>query len=99
MSRSQKLTDQAIDALAPKKKPYEVRDVDLIGFLVRVEPSGTKNFYCNYERGRRVRLCRYGEIPTAQAREADPRVKQAGTLAKLEQKIAGLTTNKKADSC
>lgn len=98
MSRSQKLTDKIIDALAAKPKPYEVRDAELVGFLVRVEPSGTKNLYCNYDRGCRVRLCRFGEMPTAQARQAARRVKQASTLAKLEQKIAGLMANQKAVS-
>jgi integrase len=51
-----KLTKRAIEALSVRQRPYDVRDEDLRGFLVRVEPSGRKSFFLDYRlRGKRNR--------------------------------------------
>jgi integrase len=58
-----KLTKRAVDALSVRERPYDVRDEDLRGFLVRVEPSGRKSFFLDYRlRGKRNRY-RVGVYP------------------------------------
>jgi len=48
------LTQQIITRLKPDAKPYEVRCEKLKGLLVRVQPSGTISFVCQYARGKRI---------------------------------------------
>ena len=50
------LTQQIIARLKPAAKPYEVRCEKLRGLLVRVQPSGTMSFVCQYARGKRITL-------------------------------------------
>jgi len=50
------LTQQIIARLKPDEKPYEVRDDKLKGFLVRVQPSGSMSYVCQYGRGKRITL-------------------------------------------
>ena len=67
-----KLTKRAIDALKPKAESYFVWDSILVGFGVRVMPSGTKTFQVQYRKGRRTRrasLGRYGVVTVDQARD------------------------------
>ena len=50
-----RLTDSRIEALKPRKSPYDVRDSELKGFGVRVLPSGSKRFFIHSQHdGRRV---------------------------------------------
>ncbi|MBX5462023.1 MAG: tyrosine-type recombinase/integrase [Steroidobacteraceae bacterium] len=66
-----KLTKRAVDALTPRDRPYDVRDSEQRGFLVRVEPGGTKTFYFDYRlRGKRNRykLGVYGNLSPDGAR-------------------------------
>ena len=44
-------TKQTVDALQPAEKPYIAWDDRLVGFGVRVLPSGTKSFILNYRPG------------------------------------------------
>lgn len=67
----EKLTKRAVDALKAKDEPYEVRDTEQRGFLVRVEPGGTKTFFFDYRlRGKRNRykLGVFGNVSTDGAR-------------------------------
>jgi len=53
------LTQGTIESANPKEKPYELRDTGkrgVLGLLLRVQPSGSKTFYFEYGRGRRMRL-------------------------------------------
>ena len=50
------ITQALIDKAQPKSKPYEIRDNRLVGFLVRVQPTGKMTFYCEYRRGGRVKI-------------------------------------------
>jgi integrase len=63
------LTSAAVGDLAPAAKPYEVRDDRLRGFMVRVEPSGSKSYYVEFARGRRIRLGRADVIAPSIARD------------------------------
>jgi integrase len=55
--------------LKPGKKQYDVRDTKLIGFLIRVNPSGKMMYVCEYQRGRRINLSKVGVLTPAQARD------------------------------
>jgi integrase len=43
-----KLTKEYVGALEPRQEPYDARDNEIKGFLVRVHPSGAKGFYFDY---------------------------------------------------
>jgi integrase len=58
-----------ISKLQPREKQYDVRDTKLIGFLIRVNPSGRMTYVCEYQRGRRINLGRVGVLTPAQARD------------------------------
>lgn len=67
-----KLTKRTIDALQPKAESYFVWDGHVVGFGIRVMPSGTKTFQVQYRKGRRTRrssLGRFGVVTVDQARD------------------------------
>jgi integrase len=64
-----KINNTLIKKLIPAEKEYEVRDSDLKGFMVRVFPSGTMRYICQYKRGRKINIGTVGIITPAQARE------------------------------
>ena len=65
------ITDRLIGLLKPGDKPYEVRDVKTMGFLVRVQPSGAMSYICQYRRSKRKTIDRVGGGTTlVQARTA-----------------------------
>ncbi len=50
-----RLTESRVEALEPRKSPYDVRDAELKGFGIRVLPSGAKRFFIHSQHaGRRV---------------------------------------------
>jgi integrase len=56
MTMRKKLTKRSVEALKPAKVFYEVIDDETPGFMVRVAPSGRKDFYVYYRiRGQRRR--------------------------------------------
>ena len=55
--------------LAPRAKPFEIRDTKLSGFLVRVQPSGVMSYVCEYGRGKRVTIGRTELLTPMQARD------------------------------
>ena len=64
-----KIGNSLIKKLVPGEKVYDVRDLNLKGFLIRVHPSGNMSYICQYTRGRRINLGKVGVISAAQARE------------------------------
>ncbi len=52
-----KLSSRTILSLQPNDKPFEVVDLELKGFLLRVQPSGAMTYYFSYrnEQGKRKR--------------------------------------------
>ena len=64
-----KINNSLLKTLLPSEKVYDVRDINLKGFLIRVHPSGSMSYICQYKRGRRVNLGKVGVITAAQARE------------------------------
>lgn len=55
--------------LRPSDKPYEVRDTQLKGLILRVQPSGVMSYYVQYGRGRRISIGHADAISPAQARD------------------------------
>lgn len=52
-----KLTTRNVKRLKPQAAPYEVWDTELKGFLLRIEPGGTRSWFYTYRvKGRRLRL-------------------------------------------
>ena len=63
-----KITQTTIESAKPKSKAYEIRDTNISGFLVRIQPSGRKTYYCEYKRGSRVKIGLYQTLSTHEAR-------------------------------
>ena len=62
------LTTSSVEKAKPKAKPYEIRDKNLIGFILRIQPTGKKTFYCEYRRGSRVKIGPYPSVTVLFAR-------------------------------
>jgi len=50
------LTQAVVDKATAKAKAYEIRDTKLTGFLLRIQPTGKKTYYCEYRRGARLKI-------------------------------------------
>ncbi|HEY5239261.1 MAG TPA: site-specific integrase [Rhizomicrobium sp.] len=68
-----KLTLTAVKSAQAEKRVYELRDIEVPGFLVKVTPTGRKIFMVAYVASNGVRrkpaLGRFGELTVEQARE------------------------------
>jgi hypothetical protein len=67
-----KLTKRTVDAHKPEDRDYFVWDTEVIGFGVRVLPSGAKTYQTQYRKGgrtRRVSIGRHGSITVDEARQ------------------------------
>lgn len=62
------LSVRTVERLAPADDAYEVRDRKTRGFLIRVQPTGVKTWYCEYRRGQRIRIGRVDLITPTEAR-------------------------------
>jgi integrase len=59
-----KLTKSAVGALQPASKPFDCRDTELKGFILRVQPTGQRSWFYQYRtaEGRQSRL-KLGNYP------------------------------------
>ena len=68
-----KILNQTVKALKPGDKPYEVRDTEIRGFLLRVQPSGSMTYYMEYRpaagKKQRFRIGGYPGLAPASARQ------------------------------
>ncbi len=64
-----KINTALLTKLQPKEKRYEVRDTELMGFMVRVQPSGKMTYRCEYERKKSIHVATVGTVTLKQARE------------------------------
>ena len=62
------LTNTSVAAIKPAATPVEYLDTKLKGFLLRVQPSGSKSFYCQWGRGQRKVLGDADALTAEQAR-------------------------------
>lgn len=58
----------------PHARPYELRHPRMRGLLLRVQPSGVKTWYCEFDRGKRVRLGRLEFMSFSAAKVAAEKV-------------------------
>ena len=68
-----KITKRVVAALKPKNQAYFIWDSLVVGFGVRVMPTGTKTFQVQYRKGARTRrssLGRFGVVTVDQARSS-----------------------------
>ncbi|KAF1055053.1 MAG: Prophage integrase IntS [Delftia tsuruhatensis] len=65
-----KLTIRAVELAQPAEKPYEIRDTDIKGLLLRVQPSGVKSYIVTWGRGKRRTLGKHPVMTLAGARTA-----------------------------
>ena len=49
-----KLSVHNIESAKPFDAPYEIRDTDIQGLILRVQPSGVKSFVVQWGRGKRT---------------------------------------------
>ncbi len=80
----------------PKDRPYEIRDSRLPGFLLRVQPSGTLIYVCEYGRGKRITIGPTSKLTPTQARDkareilaavelgSDPQAERKAALTQAE---------------
>jgi len=66
--------NRLLKQLKPQSRPYEVRDQQIKGFLVRVQPSGRMTYIVQYQRGKRITLGQVGVLKPAEAREEAKKV-------------------------
>jgi len=55
------------NAVMPQSKPFEIRDTRLPGFILRVQPSGTRSYIAQTGRGRRLTIGKVGEFTPEEA--------------------------------
>ncbi|MCP3681027.1 MAG: DUF4102 domain-containing protein [Gammaproteobacteria bacterium] len=69
------LTNSLVQKLTPRpSSSYDVRDSDLKGFMVRVFPSGTKTYRCEYKQGKHYTIGRANILTATQARQEAMRI-------------------------
>lgn len=80
-----RLNSTTIKSLQPREKPYEVVDIELKGFLLRIQPTGRKTFYFSYRaqsgNRKRIKLGVLGPSMTVQ-QARDQATIHAGEVAK-----------------
>lgn len=67
-----KITKTLFQGLRVSPKPYEVRDIAIKGFLLRVEPGGVRTYFYTYRfqgKRNRYKIGRHPEITPVQARD------------------------------
>jgi len=62
------ITQKLVQSTKPKESPFEIRDSSLKGFILRVQPSGSMSFICEYTRGKRVTIGKANIITLTQAK-------------------------------
>ena len=65
----QRISKRLIEILKPRKYPYEIRDTSLPGFILRVQPSGSMSYICQYGRGTRITISKTSILTPVQARD------------------------------
>jgi integrase len=72
--RRSKINRELIGQLKPEPAPYEVRDTELKGFLVRIYPSGLMSYFQELARAKRVKVGRAEEMKPHIARARAERI-------------------------
>ena len=62
------ISKSLLKKLTPRKRPYEVRDTQLKGFILRVQPSGSMSYIAQWQRGKRYTIGKADRLTPAAAR-------------------------------
>ncbi|MDX1975004.1 MAG: tyrosine-type recombinase/integrase [Rickettsiales bacterium] len=69
-----RITNSTAEKAPQQATPYEIRDADIKGFLLRVQPSGVKTYYYSFRapdgKKQRIWIGKHGSITATQARDA-----------------------------
>lgn len=76
------------DAAKPRATAFDLRDSRLTGFILRVQPSGTRAYFAQVARGKRVKLGDVGKLTPDEARERCEKV--LGNVAHGRHALAGI---------
>ena len=79
----QKLNNSLVANLPAKEKPYEVRDADVKGLLVQIQPTGKKTFMLNYARKKKFKIGDVDSLTVTTARRI-AREKKAEAAAGID---------------
>jgi integrase len=63
------ITADLVKKLQASEKPFEIWDTELKGFILRVQPSGTKTYLVEYSRHKRITIGQAAAISAAEARK------------------------------
>lgn len=63
------ISNSLIKSVKPQEKPIEIRDTQLKGLILRVQPTGRMTYYVEYARGKRFKLGLHPAMTPTQARE------------------------------
>ncbi|HET6552983.1 MAG TPA: integrase arm-type DNA-binding domain-containing protein [Dyella sp.] len=63
------LTKRIVASAQPRERPYELRDAQVRGLLLRVQPSGHKAWIVTWAHGKRRTLGSAGHLSLDQARD------------------------------
>jgi len=63
-----RISTRLVKSIKPASRPFEIRDTLLKGFILRVQPTGTKTYLCEYARGKRQTIGRTSVVAADQAR-------------------------------
>ena len=72
-----RLSQNRIEALKPRKSPYDIRDGELKGFGVRVLPSGAKRFFIHSQHDGQRLWKTIGDVLSMDLNEARQRAREA----------------------
>lgn len=62
------ITQKLVLSVRPTDKAFEIRDSKLKGFILRVQPSGSTSFICEYTRGKRITIGKANVLTLTAAR-------------------------------
>jgi len=63
------ISQSLLKNLKPGARPFEVRDTQLKGLILRVQPSGVMSYYVEYGRAKRIRIGRADAMAPTRARD------------------------------
>ena len=79
--RNLSLNQHRVDRLKPRTSTYDIRDIDLKGFGIRVLPSGKKSYFLQTQHDGQRRWAKIGDADATAEAEAEARSQARSLLA------------------